>query len=143
MTETVLIIDDDVEIRESLSELLWLHGFEAIEAPHGEYGLKMLEGRQVDILVTDLMMPHKDGVETITEVKRRWPDLKIVAISGKISASPMGSAADSSSPSGIQVEGMLAKPFSGRTLVDLIKSLLSPGYGGTTYDLQQPQTIPA
>jgi CheY-like chemotaxis protein len=129
VVETVLIIDDDVEIRESLSELLWLHGFEAIEAPHGEYGLKMLEGRHVDVLVTDLMMPHKDGVEIIGEAKQRWPELKIVAMSGKLGSmsaaglSPQVVCSDQSPK--LQVEGVLAKPFSGRVLIEMIKDILS------------------
>lgn len=79
---TILIIDDEEDVRETLSAALQLEDFHTLEAPHGDYGLRLLEKNTVDLIVTDIFMPEKEGLETIVEVKERWPTLKIIAISG-------------------------------------------------------------
>ena len=79
---TILIIDDDEDVRETLSTALQLEDYTILEAPHGDYGLRLLEKHTVDLVVTDIFMPEKEGLETIVEIKDRWPELGIIAISG-------------------------------------------------------------
>lgn len=78
----VLVIDDNADIREMLLLKLQLAGFHAREAADGEQALHQLAAEPADIIITDLFMPEKDGVETITEIRERYPDVSIIAMSG-------------------------------------------------------------
>ncbi len=78
----ILVIDDDHMLREMLCEYLSRAGYEVSEAEDGVQGLKAYTDNPTDLVITDLMMPEKSGCETITEMKRSWPDVKIIAISG-------------------------------------------------------------
>lgn len=79
---TVLVIDDEELARYTLREVLEGNGFTVLEAEDGEKGIQAFHDNQVDLIITDIIMPHKEGVETIIELKREQPDLKIIAISG-------------------------------------------------------------
>ena len=72
----ILIIDDNDEFREMLHIMLEREGFEVLEAADGEIGLNMLEKQQVDLVITDIIMPNKEGIGTIIDLR------KIIAISG-------------------------------------------------------------
>jgi DNA-binding response OmpR family regulator len=78
----VLLIDDNVDLTSMLSLCLQADGVDVMVAADGEAGLALLEDRPVDVVVTDLFMPDKDGIETIVELKKRYPDVKIVVMSG-------------------------------------------------------------
>ena len=124
-TRSVLIIDDDESIRAGLSAVLGLEGYQVLEAPHGMYGLKLLEMRKIDVLVTDLNMPHKQGCETIVEAKRRWPELVVVAMSGQSSAfsvqGPNGADNTLEKARILGADHVLKKPFRPHELLDAIK----------------------
>lgn len=79
---TILIIDDDKPVRFTVSAMLADEGHEALEAENGTQGIATLEGRAVDVVITDILMPEREGLETILEIRRRWPDLPVIAISG-------------------------------------------------------------
>jgi len=57
-------------------------GFNALIANDGELGMKLFNENQVDLVITDIIMPGKDGFETIIELKRTCPDIKVIAMSG-------------------------------------------------------------
>lgn len=78
----MLIIDDETQVRKALRRMLEKEGYEVNEAPDGAVGLQFLQAHPVDVLITDIFMPEKEGIETIREVKKRYPAVKIVAISG-------------------------------------------------------------
>jgi DNA-binding response OmpR family regulator len=78
----VLLIDDNVDLTSMLSLCLQADGVDVMVAADGEAGLALMRDRPVDIVVTDLFMPDKDGIETIVELKKRYPDVKIVVMSG-------------------------------------------------------------
>jgi CheY-like chemotaxis protein len=78
----VLVIDDDPEMRTLIRRFLHDMSIDVAEAEDGDQGLALLTLGQVDLVVTDILMPGKDGVETIIEIRRRFPDVKIVAMSG-------------------------------------------------------------
>lgn len=84
--QRVLVVDDNADQRAMLKLFLELEGFEITLAGNGDEALAELAARPVDIVVTDLFMPDKDGIETIAELKERSPQTKIVALSGWISA---------------------------------------------------------
>jgi CheY-like chemotaxis protein len=82
MTLRILVIDDDDQIRELIREVLERVGHTVFEADNGDSGIKMVGAETVDVVVTDIIMPDKDGLETITELRKSHPEIKIIAISG-------------------------------------------------------------
>ncbi len=78
----ILVIDDNPEFREILRIHLEATGHRTVLANDGEQGLALLEREAVDIVLTDILMPQRDGVEVLRETKRRWPALPVIAISG-------------------------------------------------------------
>ena len=78
----ILIIDDERPIRELLAEIFADAGFEVAVAETGTQGLRSVATRRPDLVVTDILMPDKEGLETIMELRRTAPGLPIVAMSG-------------------------------------------------------------
>ena len=79
----VLLIDDDIEMLKSFSQELEHAGYEVVAATNGIEGIKMYVEQPVDVVITDLFMPEKEGIETIKDLKAGFPDAKIIAISDK------------------------------------------------------------
>lgn len=80
--ERILVIDDDTQIREMLREILEREGYEVEAAENGKDALAIQQADPCDVIITDLIMPEQDGVETIMEFMQRDPTVKIIAISG-------------------------------------------------------------
>ena len=78
----ILIIDDNPEIVAILKETLEDAGYEVMVADNGRSGLALHRARRTDVVITDIFMPVQDGIETILELRRDDPDVKIIAISG-------------------------------------------------------------
>lgn len=78
----ILIIDDDDQFRAMLYEMLERSGYEVTEASDGKEGIKFYRENPTDLIITDLIMPEKEGIETIQELKQDFSDVKIIAISG-------------------------------------------------------------
>lgn len=78
----ILVIDDEDLVRETLRQMLEDGGHEVIEASNGEEGVRQFLKHGADLIVTDVIMPEKEGIETIIELTRDYPDLRIIAISG-------------------------------------------------------------
>ena len=79
---SILIIDDDPMIRNLLSQFFALEGYTTAGAENGKVGLKMYQDHPADLIVTDMLMPEMDGIETILAIRKENPDAKIIAISG-------------------------------------------------------------
>jgi DNA-binding response OmpR family regulator len=82
MAARILIIDDEDQIRTMLRQLLEHEGYEVMEAPDGREGIKTYRSKPADLIITDIVMPEKEGIETIMELKQDYPDVKIIAMSG-------------------------------------------------------------
>jgi DNA-binding NtrC family response regulator len=78
----VLIIDDDSEIRTLVQRVLTGAGYETAVAEDGREGMKLQQKQPADLIITDLIMPGQEGLETIIEMRRRFPKVKIIAMSG-------------------------------------------------------------
>jgi DNA-binding NtrC family response regulator len=79
---TILVIDDEAGILTYLEKMLEREGFKTLTAQNGNGGLKILKDNKVDLIITDIVMPEKEGLATIMDMKKRSPDIKIIAMSG-------------------------------------------------------------
>jgi CheY-like chemotaxis protein len=78
----ILIIDDEPQIRKMLQDLFEEEGYDVLTAEDGELGLRLYRQQSIDLIITDLIMPEKEGIEVIREIRKDNPDTKIIAISG-------------------------------------------------------------
>lgn len=78
----ILIIDDDENVRRFLRIDLEEAGYDVCDAENGKVGLALAAKAPFDLVITDIFMPEKDGIETVMELKRNWPEIKIMTISG-------------------------------------------------------------
>jgi DNA-binding response OmpR family regulator len=118
----ILIVEDDQQLREMLKQLLEGESFEVIDSGDGEEAIKTLHENEVDLMITDIIMPEKDGVSLVRDLRKQFPDLKIIAISG-------GSRhIDPQNPLKIVekmgVDRTLTKPFKLSELLDVVRELV-------------------
>ena len=78
----ILIIDDDDSLRDALHRTLHKEGYTVMEASEGGRGLKQLESSPADLILLDMFLPDKDGLEIIGELRRAHPEIPIIAMSG-------------------------------------------------------------
>lgn len=78
----ILVIEDDDQIRLLLRKILEKAGYQVTEAQDGYVGLRLFRSQPADLVITDIFMPEKEGLGTIRELKRDFPGVKIIAISG-------------------------------------------------------------
>jgi CheY-like chemotaxis protein len=78
----VAVVDDEDQDRRELGRALVEAGYEVVEASNGEEALALLKKQDYELMIIDLFMPEKEGIETIREIHRDYPAVKIIAISG-------------------------------------------------------------
>ena len=78
----VLLIEDDATVRDSVRRMLELLGHSVTEANDGDDALRLDKAKPAELVVTDIFMPGKEGVQTIRELRQRRPDAKVIAMSG-------------------------------------------------------------
>lgn len=120
-TKRILIIDDEPTALRVLRKILEFEGYEVEEAANGKEGLELFRQRPCDLVITDMVMPIKDGLQTILDLRDEVPELPIVAVSG---------GGNISKERYLAVAGYLervltiAKPFSVESITDAVKQLL-------------------
>lgn len=82
MKKRILLVDDDHQFRLMLRRVLEREEYEVFEAGDGKEGVKAYQNLRTDVVITDIIMPEVEGVETIMKLRKEFPDVKIVAISG-------------------------------------------------------------
>jgi len=117
----ILIIDDEPQIRSMLTLMLERDGYEVVEAPDGIEGIRVYRQNPVDLIITDLIMPHKDGIGMIIDLKKEFPDVKIIAMSGGGLNKPEGYL-DGAKKLGAACT--LTKPIDREKLLRAVKNLL-------------------
>jgi two-component system, NtrC family, nitrogen regulation response regulator NtrX len=78
----ILIIDDESSIREVLTEILEDEGYESLTAHDGIAGLQLLKTEIVDLVILDIWLPNKGGIDVLSEIKETYPDIEVIIISG-------------------------------------------------------------
>ena len=96
-------------------------GYEVIDAPDGKIGIKLHRKNPIDLVITDIIMPEKDGIEVIRELRRDLPDVKIIAISGGGRIEP---AEHLHFASRLGAQCTFTKPFELKELMKAIRDLL-------------------
>ncbi|MBN2279817.1 MAG: response regulator [Candidatus Marinimicrobia bacterium] len=117
----ILVIDDDIQVNKLISSILTSEGHQVTEAFDGDEGLNFLKkDPNYDLVITDIIMPEKEGIEIIREIKKNYPRIKIIAISGggRIDANNYLTLAKS-----LGADEIMEKPFSKSDLSFLIKNL--------------------
>jgi CheY-like chemotaxis protein len=116
----VLVIDDNDDFRSLLTMALEREAFEVRSAANGQEALALLQAWPADVMVTDIFMPGKEGIETISEVRKQFPRMAIVAMSGRPSATefdPLSIAAQ------LGAAKTLKKPFDIDELIGAVRQL--------------------
>ena len=120
----ILLIDDDDSVRMVLLLTLKHFGHTVVEARNGNEGLELFRHGGADLLITDIVMPEKDGLEVLMNLKRSQPSLKIIAISG----GGRNSAEDYLQIARLMgASKVLAKPFTADVLMAAVNELLAGG----------------
>jgi len=115
----ILLVDDEPVVLELLAEILGRAGFSVITAGDGEQAQAVLRSREVDLMVTDLIMPNLEGIETIQAVRRAHPGLKLIAMSGAFNG-PLLKAARL-----LGADAALAKPINESDLLSSVNAVLA------------------
>lgn len=118
----ILVIDDDDIVRHMVCGSLRKAGFQVSEARNGNEGVKRAEAESPGLVITDILMPDKEGIETILEIKAANKDIKIIAMSGGGSTQNM-TFLDMAKKVGAQ--RVLSKPFKPAELLEAVKGVLA------------------
>lgn len=119
----VLVIDDDDEVRDLLRRVLERERFEVHEAADGREGLRHFREHGADLVIVDLFMPHKEGIETILEIREMSPTVKTIAISGGGLGGEMEFLDHARRFGALRT---FAKPFDIEALLEAIHELVGP-----------------
>lgn len=120
----ILVIDDDEILNDMIVQLLREAGYEAEGACDGLVGLKIFESRQYDLVVTDIVMPEREGIETILAIRKIAKSIPIIAISGGGKLDPDQYLIIAKQ---CGANYIFTKPFRNRELLEAIKKCLSGG----------------
>ncbi len=118
----ILVVEDDHDLRDVLCEVLSKSGYTVEAAAEGRAGLAILRSGAVDLLITDLIMPGVEGIETIVTARKEFPHLPILAISGAGPATTYLALAQK-----LGANRSLRKPFELEVLLETVRDVLSKG----------------
>jgi CheY-like chemotaxis protein len=120
----ILIIEDDEPVRTMLGLTLAHFGHSVIEARDGEEGLMLFRNNETDLVITDIVMPEKEGLEVLMTLRKKYPPVKMIAISG----GGRQTAKDNLHIAKLMgATRVLAKPVTTETLMAVVNELLAEG----------------
>ena len=112
----ILLVEDDERVRLVLKDLLESEGYEIQEASNGKEALRSHASSPPDLILTDLVMPDTEGIEMIIKIRKRDPNVKIVAMSGDEDYLDLAKK--------LGADRTLIKPFSNQVALDVVKATL-------------------
>lgn len=118
----VLVIDDQESIRRVVRRALEQDGHEVFDASDGEVGMELLESQSFEVVITDIFMPGQDGIVTLRQIRKRFPAVKVIVISGGDSTGLMDLREDAELLGAVK---SLQKPFNAREIMDAVKAAVS------------------
>ena len=120
----ILVIDDDMVVRETIIQILEDKGYEVISAEDGYRGLAAFRRDKPDLVITDIIMPEKEGIETIRDIRGEYPEAKIIAISG---GGRIGNTDFLKIARQLGASDVIAKPFDPDDLIAHVEKCLAGG----------------
>ncbi len=117
----ILVIDDDEQMRVLLRQVMEWSGFSVNDAENGRKGMQIQRRQPADLVITDLIMPEQEGLETISLLKKEFPEVKIVAISG---GGRIGPEAYLPAARELGADLVFSKPFDVKEFVTAVRGLL-------------------
>ena len=117
----ILLIDDDAAVRYALKQVLERAGHQVEEANDGMVGIDVYNATRPDIVVTDIIMPNQESIETIIKLKRMAPEIAIIAMSG---GGRTGNRDYLGMAEKLGAAKVMPKPFRPRELVEAVQALL-------------------
>lgn len=118
----ILLIDDDNHFREMFAELLKRENYEVIETNDGRYAVQLCETHRPDLVITDIIMPDKEGIETILDLRKKNQEIKIIAISGGGRTNAMDNLRSARL---LGANLTFEKPFENKEILKAIKELIN------------------
>ena len=119
--QKILVIDDDVLVRDTIVRILERKGYQVLVAGDGARGLRIFRSERPDLVITDIIMPEKEGLETIREIRGESPDAKIIAISG---GARIGNMDFLDVAGKLGASEIIPKPFDPAELVNIVSRCL-------------------
>jgi DNA-binding response OmpR family regulator len=123
---TVLVVEDNTVVRQAVTMLLEDEGFGVVTAIDGIDGLRKFHTIKPDVVLTDIIMPDKEGISLITDLRRSSKDVKIIAMSG---GGRIGNMDFVTVATALGANAGLHKPFDDLELIETIRALLGPASG--------------
>jgi CheY-like chemotaxis protein len=127
----ILVIDDEQMLRRTLRALLERAGHSVMEAEDGLEGMNLFNTHRPDLVLTDIIMPNREGVETIGEMRRQAPELPIIAMSG---GGSRGGDLFLTLAERLGATATLTKPIRQADLLAAVDRCLNPGASSSGYD---------
>jgi len=122
--EVILVVDDEPNITDASRRALSKQGYEIIVAANGAEAMALFtkQRERIKLILTDIMMPHMDGMEMIRQIRKLDPHVKVIAASGMVSASDSHQRLEELATLGVKI--FLDKPFPIEQLLEAIRSTL-------------------
>jgi CheY-like chemotaxis protein len=118
----ILVIDDNMVVRNTIVQILESEGYDVISAEDGRRGLFVFRSEHPDLVVTDIIMPEKEGIETIRDIRGEMPNAKIIAISG---GGRIGNTDFLKIARQLGASDVVAKPLDPDHFLDVVKNCLA------------------
>jgi CheY-like chemotaxis protein len=119
----ILVIDDDIRIRRLMNRILSAAGHSIIEANDGREGIAFAQSHQPSLVITDILMPGMEGMETLLEIRKIMPQTKVLVVSGSASAADV-QVNYLSMAEKLGADAVLAKPFLPNELTEIVNKLI-------------------
>jgi CheY-like chemotaxis protein len=117
----VVVIDDQEPIRRIVRRALEQAGHQVLDAEDGELGLQLLERHPVDVVVSDIFMPGMDGIQMLRQIRKQFPAVKVIVMSGGDSSGMLDLRRDAELLGAVK---SLSKPFTTHEIVTIVNSVL-------------------
>ena len=128
----ILVVDDEEDIRDALQMILESAGYDVKVASNGIEAIELQHAEPADLIITDIIMPKKDGVTTIKEIRQEFPGIRIIAISGGGGVQPEDYVPDAISTTAFLAaakeagaDTVFTKPFERKDLIDAVEGLFA------------------
>jgi two-component system chemotaxis response regulator CheY len=126
LSSRILIVDDSKFMRMLLADLLTRNGFEVLEAESGEQAVKVFLEESPDLVTLDILMPGRDGIETLQDLRAQSPEARVVMVTALGMEDYIKRALDSGA------DGFILKPFSAEKVLETVQEVLErPVSGGS------------